>query len=281
MKSRSPSSRRVAVDIASRLVRLPRATVAFTCGLALILAVVSPGTAAVATSDSVRTHVHFAAVPVRTCRSQYASSGAGRHFPRIPRWKVIAIPGNLTDQVAVYVDTRQQAQVLGPVGWDCIASFGNGPVAFTIYPPSEKSPGFDPDRGGLQGRSGREGVNVLAAAAGYFGILQVVCPYFRSARAHLYRSYPWVRSSSCRVPRGEEVVPVNAQVKRVDDPPYSAGRNYPSGGAFWALGNAFFATYPGGGSYLMTCTLPTALHALCYASMARFEVLWIRGSKGK
>lgn len=221
--------------------------------------------------------VHYASVPVRVCPSSYASSGVRGHT-KIPRWKVIAIPGDLTDQIAVYTDTRQFMEVLGPNGWKCVASFGNGPVGFTIFAPGEVSPGFDRTGGRPQKKSGRRGINIIGYGAS-LDIDQLVCPYFRAARVDLYKSIPTIPSSLCRIPHGERVATINRELKRVDDPPEVAGDNYPSGSVNWALGNAFLATYPGGGSYLMTCTLPSSDHALCYAAMAWFGTRWIRSSQ--
>jgi len=217
-------------------------------------------------------------VPVRACHSWYAATGAGTHFPKIPRWKFIAIPGDLTDQVAIYTDTHQTMQVLGPNGWRCVADVGNGIVGLKIVAPRDKLPGYVPDGGGRQRRSGRTGINVIGYGASE-GMWQLVCPYFRVARVNLYKGQPWIKASSCRIPNGERVFTVSGQLKRVDDPPHVAGDNFPSGGADWALGNAFFDSSGGGGSYLMTCTLPSSLNALCYASLARFESQWIRASQ--
>jgi hypothetical protein len=213
--------------------------------------------------------VHYASVPVRVCRSFYASSGAGTHFPKIPRWKAIAIPGDLTDRVAVYTDPRQDLEFLGPNGWSCDGTFGNGNLAFTIWPPSETAPGLVAQQGGKQKPSKREGINFVGYAASV-ALWQLVCPYFRTARVDLYRYAPFIHSSVCRLPHGERVVPVNRMLKRVDDPPHKAGDNYPSGGAEWALGNAFYGDYGGGSTYLLTCTMPSSLHSLCYASLAWF-----------
>lgn len=129
----------------------------------------------------------------------------------------------------MYTDTRQEMEVLGPNGWNCVASSGNGPFSLTIFAPGEKSPGIFPDFGGAQKRSGRTGINVIGYAAS-LSMWQLVCPYFRAARVYLYKSDPGIHSSACRIPRGELVFGVNRQLKRVDDPPHVAGDNYPSGG---------------------------------------------------
>lgn len=188
-------------------------------------------------------HVHYASVPVRVCRSFYASSGAGTHFPKIPRWNAVAIPGDLTDEIAVYTDPRQDMEVLGPKGWSCDGTFGNGDLALTIWPPSERAPGLVAQQGGRQKPSKREGINFVGYGVSD-GLWRLVCPYFREARAVLYKAEPFVHASACRIPPGERVVQVEARLKRVEDPPHVAGDNYPSGGAKWALGNAFLGTTP-------------------------------------
>lgn len=253
----------------------------FALGTALaapLLAIAPGGPSGAMQPRAMASRVHYASVPVRVCHSFYASSGAVTHFTKIPRWKTIAIPGDLTDEVAMYTDPRQGLEFLGPKGWNCYGNFGNGNLAFTIWPPNERAPGLVAQQGGRQKPSKREGINFVGYAASV-ALWQLVCPYFRDARVELY-SYakPDVQSSSCRRPKREVVVPVNAELKRVDDPPRLAGDNYPSGGTEWALGNAFFGNYGGGSTYLLTCTMPSSLHSLCYSSLSWFYSHWTRVS---
>jgi len=239
-----------------------------------VLATASGFSRAAASTSSASSHVHFASVPVRACRSSYASTGTSTP-PRMPRSRVIAIPGNLEGRVAVYTDTRQWLRVLAPNGWSCVACVENGPFELSIVPRGEKVPGFCTDPGGMQRKDGRIGLNVTGYGAS-LSMYQLVCPYFRSARVDLYKSVAGLKPSICRRPHRELVSSVAMGLKEVDDPPHVAGDNFPSGGIHWALGNASWGIEQG--SYLLTCTLPSSLHALCYASLAWFAGQWKRPS---
>ena len=220
---------------------------------------------------ALKPHAHFAPVPMRACRADYASSGTGRPYPPVPRWRATAIPGDLTDRVAVYTDPRQYVDVVGPAGWNCIASFGNGPLDFTIFKPGQPTPGYY----FIQGKhpSGLSGINVLGYTGSSISSLLQTFPYFRLPRVELYKENPWVRSSMCRIPVGEVVLPSSRSLDVVDDPPHVVGGDQPSGGALWALGNVHQGD-TAWGSYQFTCTLPATMHAVCYASLAWFDRHW-------
>lgn len=141
-------------------------------------------------ASGVVSRVHFAVVPQRACRSTYASTGTGRPYPAVPRWRVVAIPGDLTGQVAVYTDSRQYLRVVGPRGWNCVASLENGPLDMTIFAPHQRNPGFYFHQAGSGRRSGLEAINLLSYNGGSVADLLLACPYFRQARAWLYKDNP-------------------------------------------------------------------------------------------
>lgn len=253
----------------------PRRTVsgvAIVCSLAGVLLALPLTTSPVSASAVVGQLraprvTQFARVPVRACPTEYASTGA-THYPPVPRWRRIAIPADLASKVAVYTDPRQVIRIIGPRGSNCIASLENGPFNFLIFEPGQRTPTYDytehlPD--------GLIALNVIGFSGGSVDSLLQTCPYFRSSRLDLYKE-PWVRQSMCRFPRGEVVTSLKANLTRVDDPPHFAGRDAPSGGHTWALGNVHRPdTW---GSYFMTCALPPSMHAVCYSSLAWFNSHW-------
>jgi hypothetical protein len=233
--------------------------------------VISPSLgAASAHEHGLAPRVHFAVVPVRVCRSAYGADF--RRGPRIPRTLVVAIPGNLTDDVALYTDPHSLERVLGPRGWDCVGSFGaDGSGGLTIFRPGERSPGFF----GSGPPEGRGYVSIVAgqtpACVGCF--LQEACPYFANARRLYYQLYRGVASKQCRRPRRELVTALAADLRGVDDPPGVSGNH----GPYWSLGDVGYQYARG--TYETTCTLTAAQHALCYGVLAWFYAQWRRAPR--
>ena len=207
------------------------------------------------------------AVPVRVCQTSYAISPEGRgKSPRIPKTWHVAEPFDIASQVAMYVDTESFEHVLGPRGWSCSAAYaGDGGGGMTIVPP-----GSNPNR------VGSTGISVTEVPACYYCLLSLVCPYFKTARKAFYSAYPFGSDAAmCRLHRGVIVSDLWPHFRRVDDPPGVKGAEEPSGGPYWALGITYFqgnqrSFGPSQGSYVITCTLPSWEHALCYGSLDWF-----------
>ena len=166
--------------------------------------------------------------------------------------------------------------MLGPRGWSCTASYGqDGAGLFFVFPPSESSPGFFPSVWPPR-RSDRRELVVQTNPACVSCVLAQACPYFAHARhlMHLWGYWSPGDQNACRVPHGERVRQLSPSLMSVVDPPHVLGNEVPSGGPFAALGEAGYdpvvAAGVRPGSYLMTCTLPSRDHPLCYASLQWF-----------
>ncbi len=84
------------------------------------------------------------------------------------------------------------------------------------------------------------------------------CPFFAGAAA----TYENDLGRACHSrPSSESVQPIKAGVVGFEDPPGLEGDGIPSGGQESANGVATYS--PSLPSYLVTCTLPANLHALC------------------
>jgi hypothetical protein len=236
------------------------------------------GSSSAAAAATPRRHTPVPAlerVPVRVCPAA-TGSGWGKG-PKIPRTRAIAVPLSIARQVAVFTDEFSVQSVLGPRGWKCVASYGtDGSGGITIYAPSERSPGFFPHF--TTNKSGLRGINVSAQPSCVGCYLQMACPYFKRALMRVHRWFHGPQAAKCRVPKHERVDVLSASLVSVVDPPHVTGNNFPSGGGYFALGNVFFSDSRSArgpsGSYLMTCALPTADHALCYASLNWFAKHW-------
>jgi hypothetical protein len=144
----------------------------------------------------------------------------------------------------------------------------------TIYSPSDRSPGPYFHQAGTGKRSGLKAINLLGYNPGSVSDLILACPYFKRARVLLYEGEPWVSAKLCRIPRGEVVLPIGPNLKRVTDPPHVAGNDQPSGGATTAIAEAYWGASPNGG-YHITCSLAEPAHALCYAVLAWQHMHWL------
>jgi hypothetical protein len=213
-------------------------------------------------------------VPVRACPAEAGSWGKG---PRIPRTRAIAVPLAIARQVDVFTDQYSVQSVLGPRGWNCVASYGaDGSGGITIYAPDERSPGFFPHF--TSNKSGLHGINVSAQPSCVGCYLQMACPYFKRALERVHRWFHGPDAAKCHVPKRERVRPLSATLVSVIDPPQVTGNNYPSGGRYFAIGNVFLSNSRSArgpsGSYFMTCSLPARDHAICYAALNWFSKHW-------
>jgi hypothetical protein len=203
----------------------------------------------------------FTRIPVHVCASSY---GVVRRSPKIPKTRVVGIPPRLADHLSVYVDREELLSVIGPRGFRCVAAIG-----------ADGGGGMDIYRAG----NGQFGASVSTVPACIACLLQLACPYFRTARAELLKLYGRRYVVSCHIPKREEVIAVSGLLRRVDDPPHVKGDDYPSGAGCWALGDAYFRWTKKPGSYLISYTLPSAWRPAAYASLNWFEIQWRRGDE--
>jgi hypothetical protein len=241
--------------------------------------IVTAGASAAATTRDARAPVHphavaAFAVPVRVCATETAV--AWQRGPRIGRQRGIAVPERIAAQVAVYTDEHSATAVLGPRGWRCSASYGSGGGAtLVVYAPGEHAPGFFPTLWPPR-RSDRRELVFESDAACVSCVLTQACPYFAHARHLLHAWGYWsaITSRACRVPPRERVSELSPTLMSVVDPRGVLGTDVPSGGPFAAIGDVGYVPMPQGsspqGSYQLTCALPAADHALCYAALHWF-----------
>lgn len=173
--------------------------------------------------------------------------------------------------MSLYTNDQGRMTLLGPVGWQCQATYGaDGSGGVAMYPSGATPPAGQP----FTASSAEEivGSETSACASCTLGR---ACPLFSSAAAaYATDGYP---PSGCRTrPPAETVDQLGAGVVAFEDPPGVAGDGVPSGGPFPANGVMTF--YPGShpgtgsptGSWLDTCTLPTSSKQLCTAALNLF-----------
>jgi hypothetical protein len=161
-------------------------------------------------------------------------------------------------------------RLLGPAGWECSAEFGaDGSGGVVVSPPGQLSskpgglwPPSLPADSHVETIEGSETGACVGCAVGQ------ACRLFADA-AQLDTGY-----GTCLTrPPSETVAQIDHGVAAFEDPAGVAGDAVPSGGQYPANGVMTFYPNSPSGSWLDTCTLPPADHALCTTSLNVF-VAW-------
>jgi hypothetical protein len=181
----------------------------------------------------------------------------------------VATLGIPSTKLAVYTDSHGYIKLLAPNDWTCSAEFGqDGSGGVAVYPPGEFAPhsGFEPN--GLAPDSSTEAIVASETGACQGCEVDQACRLFSSAKAASVQYGGCLRRAAA-----EAVDQIRPGVVAFQDPPGVTGDADPSGGRYPA--NGVMTYHPGSysGSWLDTCTLPSAEHTLCTASLNTF-VSW-------
>ncbi len=188
----------------------------------------------------------------------------------LPTSMEVTIPTSFVGKVAVYTDDLGRIRLLGPDGWECSAAFGaDGSGGVVISPPGRLSsepgglwPASLPAGSSVETIEGSETGACMGCAEGQ------ACRLFADA-ARLNAAF-----GKCPTrPPSETVERIDHGVVAFEDPAGVAGDAAPSGGQYPADGVMTFYPNSSSGSWLDTCTLPPADHALCTTSLNVF-VSW-------
>lgn len=155
-------------------------------------------------------------------------------------------------RVAAFVDSADQMEVVGPLGWDCKASIGeDGGEILTIYPPG-------------RGTSSPQVIVAMGEPASVGLQEAMACPLFASAEVVAFGPCP------ARNPRELDRA-LDPYVIRFVDPPHVRGTGQPSGGAYSARGEMIYGEPSHFGTWLLTCSLPATDAPVCDTIEAAFE----------
>jgi hypothetical protein len=184
--------------------------------------------------------------------------------------EVAGVPDVLTGQLAVYTDGLGLLRVVAPVNWSCQATIGaDGSGGLVVVPAGQNT--TQPLAVDQQAVTAEESSSCFSCT------LAQACPLFPAAAAlfqsSLHQPCPGTRLA------GQQVEAIRPSVMGFEDPAGVAGVGRPSGGPYPANGVVTY-TPPGAngafgsvGSYLATCTLSAAQHALCTVGLNAF-VTW-------
>lgn len=212
--------------------------------IVLVLVALSSGTFASATTAlPTLASVHMAPFPATSLASQDSCSMNQYSNPKLP---------------SVYrLDLRGfEVDLIGPIGWTCLISDGNGSGASILMAHSTSFP-FGPRGNILLDAS----ANTTDNGANFCPYTSAFPPAFGSCRGHTAR------------PRGEEVQYLygNATTKSaavlVADP---AGDRTPFSGIATEPTTTVLAAASRGGAYDLACTIDTTLSPFCMTDAARF-----------
>ncbi|HLI02028.1 MAG TPA: hypothetical protein VKV06_14665 [Acidimicrobiales bacterium] len=207
------------------------------------------------------------AVPLVSCPTTFGAPPP--HPTHQPSTATVTVPPPLADHVAVYTDTQGRMQIVAPRGWRCTADYGaDSSGGVVAYPAGETVPANWGAGWHLAAGAGTEAVVGTETSACTSCTTGQACPLFTAAaqafRRQLGRPCPTTR------PRTESVSSVGSGLVIFEDPPGVAGDGLPSGGADPANGVMTYHSPSGDGSWLETCTLPSAETGVCTVSLNRW-----------
>ncbi|HTT91231.1 MAG TPA: hypothetical protein VMF65_16875 [Acidimicrobiales bacterium] len=193
----------------------------------------------------------------------------------MPATKVVNVPSQLVNKMAVYSDDQGDLYLLAPLGWACQASLGaDGNDSIAVYPPGEV--------GTSQFALGHNWPKSAQAVTGdllpscYACFVGQACTFFPAAEHDLVQDYG--QQLSCTpLPSGQDVSRLSSSVIAFEDPANVLGTGEPSGGVYPASGVVTFKDrVPSGayGSAMETCTLPKTEHLMCNAAVQAFIAGW-------
>jgi len=203
-----------------------------------------------------------ASLPVVTCPTANGIGVAPTVTP--PSSQTVSVPRALVSQLAVFADDQGVMELLGPRGWDCSGDYGaDGSGGVQIYPADQT----DPSTSSFEA-SPAEAIEASQTSACDGCREQQACPLFTSAANDFENDF----GSSCpdARPSAESVEQLGGGVVGFEDPPGVAGDGNPSGGPYPANGVMTYYSGDQNGSWMETCTLPSAEKALCTAVLDNF-----------
>jgi hypothetical protein len=146
--------------------------------------------------------------------------------------------------------------IIGPRGWSCEGTFGaDGGGGVTIYPHGSTS-------------SSAEAIAASQTSACVGCAIGQACPLFTSAWRASIRMF----NQGCLAykPSFETERSIGSGVVQFEDPQGIKGDGVPSGGPYRAIGVMTYHPNSPNGSWLETCTLPTADRTVCMLSLRQF-----------
>jgi hypothetical protein len=203
-------------------------------------------------------------LPVVSCPTTFGVPPTSA--PALPALRPVAVPAGMAARLSVYADTEARMELVAPRGWSCTAidaADGSGGVA--VYPRGEKLPKGWSDKWSLARTSAVSAVIGLQTSACYGCTLGQACRVFPAAAAAM-RGFPPCPAR----PAAEKVTPVAAGIAGFVDPPGTAGDGVPSGGQYSARGVMTYHPRSADGSWMETCTLPSAQTTECTSVLAAF-----------
>lgn len=208
-------------------------------------------------------------VPVVTCPTTFGTAGGKPSTaPSVPQSVTVSVPSSLQGYLAVYSDSADRMNLLGPAGWTCKASYGaDGSGAVAVSPPGASTSNTKPlyDTQPFTASTAEAIVGVETGGCALCTEAQA-CPLFASAASAYQHNY----GSSCQRtrPSAESMSTMSPSVVKFSDPPGVAGDGAPSGGHYSAIGVMTYVT--GKPSWRDTCTLPSSDGSLCSAATSNF-----------
>jgi hypothetical protein len=207
-------------------------------------------------------------LPLVACPTSVAVATPPSSVP-LPASVAVTIPRSLVNDLAAYTDRSHLMVLLAPKGWACVATYGaDGSGGIVVHPGSESAPtsswgaGWHLPRG-----SHNEGVTATQTGGSSAQAAAQACSLFPNAastfRAAFGRSCPEGSTHQTSYRQSRTIISFY-------DPPGVQGIGIPSGGAYPANGLLTYAAPSVPGSYLATCTLPTASGTLCRSVLGAF-----------
>jgi hypothetical protein len=193
----------------------------------------------------------------------------------MPATKVVSVPPQVLNKMALYSDDQGDLYLLAPLGWACQASLGaDGNDSIAVYPPGEVATSqFALGHNWPKSAQAVTGDLLPTCLACFVG---QACTFFPAAEHDLVRDFSG-QLSCTPLPSGQGVNRVSSSVIAFQDPAGVLGTGEPSGGVYPSSGVVTFKDRAPSGTYgsaMETCTLPKSEHVMCDAAVQAFIAGW-------
>lgn len=208
-------------------------------------------------------------VPLVVCPTTFGTTAPPA--ANLPSTVTATVPDSLVGQLSVYSDKQGTMRLVAPKGWQCSAAYGaDGSGGVSVYPAGVSVPAGGVGAGWhLSSSSTAQAVTGQETSACSSCTTGQACPLF-SAAAQAFQSALAKPCPRTR-PKAETVHRITANMVGFQDPPGTPGDGAPSGGANAASGVMTYYPSNPNGSWMATCTLPSADQQVCTVALNTFQ----------
>jgi hypothetical protein len=231
----------------------------------------SSPTSTTSSPTSTTAETEIVSLSVVSCRTTFAIATQPSTVP-LPSLVTVTVPRSAAQMLTVYVDTSDITALLGPKGWNCVATYGaDGSGGIALYAPGEIVPSSSSEPGPLYPSSSEKAITGFETGGSPVQAAGQACPYFPMAAATTQTDL----GHGCSAPPSAETVSqISSNVVGYEDPPGVKGGGNPSGGPYPAIGVVTYSATIQPGTYVGNCTLPQRQHDVCTAVLNYFASLY-------